>query len=443
MGRMHFRLSQQHGQAMIIALAFTVLAVPIAVSMLTLASTLILDDRQQTRILHEQYAGFGGEEYALFGLVKKLTATTTLIYLNGVPVTSTVAKLIDPPSGEIPLSPRSQGRPFTSKVASPTSVAPNGTTTYVVTVENKHDKAVNINTIIDDLPFGFSYTASSTLMRDSSGVLISSVEPTHGTQSSTSTDPLSVDTLTWNTPQGTKLGPLELMTLEFQSRASPTDGLYCNEAFVEPGGDKTRSGKTAQVTVGSSTSTLCAGPVLSVTKTVQPEIVFNETEVTYDYRIELVNEGTDVIYIKEITDWIREDIGFVEDSVTSTPEAMHPGDPKFKNQIRDGVRYDGLEWRFQQQHIVEIDPGTSWIIEYKSTATLPRGFYGSDVEIIFDSGQLPNRVVPEVAVITVVDVYRITVTVGGYVYECNVWMTDDIYVGEFHVVDGCALISAP
>ena len=51
---------------------------------------------------------------------------------------------------------------------------------------------------------------------------------------------------------------------------------------------------------------------------------------------------------------------------------------------------------------------------------------------------LDGRTALWIAAMTGVDIYRITVTTMlGYTYECDVWFTEDIYVGNFEVADGC------
>ena len=146
-------LTRQDGQAL--ALAFMILAVPLITTALAFSSTISLDSQVKNRNLKDQYSALGTKQIALHLLVQ--TPSKTTVYINDRPVTSTVAKLIEVPLGEIPLSPRIEGRPITSKVAFPTSTASNATTTYTITVENEHDKAVDLDRIKNEPSGNFSY----------------------------------------------------------------------------------------------------------------------------------------------------------------------------------------------------------------------------------------------------------------------------------------------
>ena len=433
-------LRRQEGQALLLALAFMVLAVPLITSALALAGTLSTDSANKTHALKAQYAAFGAQQYSLHSLIRQLFATTTLVYINGVPATTTVAKLIEPPPGAVPIVPRSRKRPFTTKIAYPTSTPLSATTTYSITLENQHDKALNITKIYDELAMGFAYVAGSTQILDSEGTVISASDPSITVEATTSTPPVEIETLTWPLPSGTTLDAGDTMTAEFVATVASTDGLYCNEAYVDPGGKKTRSGKTARVTVGSTSETLCHGAVVSINKTVDPEFAFGNTTTTYTYTIEVVNEGTQVLTIKDVKDYIREELTYVSFSLSSTPESLHPGKPKIKTKSRDGVSYHELVWKAPEDGPYHIATSTTWTLQYEATATLPRGFYASEVELKFDNEQLPTRSTGQIAIITVVDVYRITVVAGGFTYECDVWFADDVYVGDFHVVDGCYMV---
>ncbi len=433
-------LRREDGQALAIALAFMVLTIPLVTAALQFSSTVSLDAETKSRTLKDQYSALGAQQIAVHLLIQTLSETTTLIYINDKPVTSTVAKLIEPPPGAIPITPRNKGRPFTTKTAFPTSVAQNGTTTYTVLVENKHDEAVEIKKVKDDLPGDFSYVAGTTEVYDAASTLISTSDPNIKTDTDSSNPPVTFETLTWSMPANTTLDVLKTMTLTYVANAAAADGLYCNEAWVRPGGRRTTTGKTAKVTVGSTTEQFCHGAVVSNDKTVKPELVFGNSTTTYTFVVEIKNEGTEVLNIDRIDDFIRSGFSYVPGTVSSTPSELNPGEPNLKSVTKEGVEYERLRWRFNNDP-VELATGTTWHIEYQATATLPRGFYANEVELRFDDKQLPKRATGEVAIVTVVDAFKITINVLGFVYECNVWFADDVYIGDFEVVDGCSLVS--
>ena len=79
-------------------------------------------------------------------------------------------------------------------------------------------------------------------------------------------------------------------------------GNYCNEPWVEPGGRKTGTGKTAKVQIGTPTNAPCEGPAVSVSKTVTPEVVPGNTPTVCTYTIAIKNVGTVPLYMSRIQD---------------------------------------------------------------------------------------------------------------------------------------------
>lgn len=425
-------LRSERGQALILALGFMFLSVPLVTAALGLASTLTIDARLKHQSLRSQYSAIGAEQFVFHSLVTTLSEATSTITLNGSVITTTIIQL-DAPPGDIPFptSADANRRMFTSKSASPTSVSSSATTTYTITVENKDDKSVSPNKIIDELPNGFSYVTGSTDMKNAGGSTISTADPSTSGQQ-----------LTWNIPSGNSLSPGQSMTLEFIATAAAAAGVYCNEAYAQPGGKTNTSGKTAKVTVSSTSSTLCEGAAFSITKTVDEDIVFSDTATTYTYTISMVNEGTDVLNVSQITDttcsgavatceFTYVPLSAASSGVTATPAELVP---------TTNVNQQTIKWSWGGGG-KQLPTSTTWTLTFEATATLARGQFPDETSVKVASVQLPDQTTWPTAVVTVVDVYRITVTDGESTYECHVWLGADLSGNPFTVKEDCALAS--
>ncbi len=430
---MHRLLAREQGQALTLALAFMVLAVPLITSSLSLASTLSVDSGSKTRALKAQYSVLGAQQYARHvSLTQSTPPTTTTMVLNDTTVTTTIVRLLFPPR-DFPFASVKKRRLFTSKEADPTLVSPNATTTYVITVENRHKKQLKLTKIIDELPGGFSYVAGSSSLADSGGNVISTDDPGASLFGSRY----------WSVP-GTVLQPGETATMTFDATAASDEGVYCNEAYVRSGFlglRKTTSGKTAKVTIGSPGNTRCEGRVVTVEKTVEPDLVTGEVETDYTYTITIANEGTRTADIREITDsFCSSAIGDCEFtykpfSVSSTPSAMNPGEPTSPGQ-------NIIEWDFGSflSQGERLPPDTTWTLEFEATATLPRGQFPNEVELTFTLwGYLPPMTTWPTAAVSVVEYYQITGTDGSSTYTCNVWLGTDVEGNEIHFLEDCSL----
>ena len=253
-------LGDERGVALIMATAFMLLSIPLTIAALQLASTLARTSQTQTGFLLSQYSTQGAQEYILHVLSASSTPSsgTSTLTINGRTVTTSVLKLLTPPT-DLPIT-SFKTKLLTTKEASPTSISPSATTTYTITVENKHRKKVDFKKVVDELPRGFTYAPNSSVLVVAGGAPITPDEPT-----------LKDGELKWTIAAGTKLQVGESATLTFTAVAPPETGRYCNEVYAEKGGKKTRSGKTAIVTVEPNTDTECTGTAVSLYKTVSPE----------------------------------------------------------------------------------------------------------------------------------------------------------------------------
>ena len=108
--------------------------------------------------------------------------------------------------------------------------------------------------------------------------------------------------LTWS-PLFFSIPSADSVTLSFQTTGTFPEGVYCNEAWVDPGGQtKTTTGLTAKVVAGSPSSTQCPGDAATISKTVTPIIVEVPTTETFTYTATLVNTGNTTLTLTELKD---------------------------------------------------------------------------------------------------------------------------------------------
>ena len=131
------------------------------------------------------------------------------------------------PVGNVPLT--------TSKAADSATSAPGGANGYTITVTNPNVGAVSLNSILDTLPAGFSYTTGST------------------TGATTADPAVSGQALTWSGPFNVPGGGN--VSLHFGVTVSSTPGQYFNDATASAatGYSVTPTGPTAPVTVQATT----------------------------------------------------------------------------------------------------------------------------------------------------------------------------------------------
>ena len=405
------RLRGNEGQALLLVLAFMVLSVPLVTGALALASTLTLDSRVKTRILKSQYSQFGLQQASLHLLINEPGSTTTSFTLNGQTVTTTIVK-VSSTRPTVPLE-SAQARLATSKTASPTSTSAGGTITYTITVVNSKDDDVDVEQVIDELPPGFSFVTSSTSMRDPNNVQVSTADPAK-----------VIRQLIWTVPATTTLAAGETMTVTFQALAATTAGVYCNEAFVYPGGSDTTSGKTANVTVGTPLQAACVGGLVSVDKTVNPAIRFSNISTTHTYLIQVENKGTAVVNIKDLTDVTSAGLTYLVDTTSSslpfTP--LEPQTDPTKNEIKwemDGV---GLE----------LPTSTTWFLQFSVYGTLDSGFYPDIVELSFAGASFATPAQDQFCVFSN---SSLTVLNGASV-GCSIGSNSDILVDNGVTISG-------
>ncbi len=403
-------LHGEEGVAMIVVLAFMALAVPLITAYLGLASTLSIDSRLKTDRMKSQYATMGGVEHVTYRLVYEDgyaeglplgQAVNYIITLNGIDVTVAVTKTNEPPSPDS-IPPGITNRAFRiTKWVFPTSVSPDTQTTYTYTAElsNTTDTEKTINSIRDDFPEGLTYVPGST-----SGL--------------TTSDPgMAAGNLRWNltTAEGS-LPPFTTKALQFQMQGSLPQGVHCNDTWVAPGGDKTRSGQTAKITVGFPASTICPGTAIQLTKSVSPQVVSSNTQTTFTYTMTFTSEGTDPVDVSKITDLMPAGFSYVAGS----SQGLATTDPSIV--LKNNGTQEELTW--SANPIGTIAPGDSATLTFQATATLEDASYYNEATatvsgLNYDLYTWPSAKVVVMGVLDLAAIDDETATVS------EIWLTSE------------------
>ena len=397
----------QKGVSLVIVLAFMALSVPLITGALGLASTVSIDSRIKTTIAKSQYATMGGVQHAIHrltneaGYLTSLTAgvpSTYTLTLGGEDVDITVEKLVVLPPPPSDIGTDASQRVQTTKVVTPTTAQPDTLTdfTYTITVENRDDEERNLTKVHDRLPSGFSYVPGST-----SGV--------------TTSDPsISGQELTWDTaPLGITLQPGQSVTLTFHSQANVATGNYCNEAWVEPGGEQTSSGPTAKITVGTPPNNLCQGAAAEVAKTVAPQVALNDVLSFFTYTITINSVGTAVLNMSQVRDLLPPFFFYVPGSTAGDITTTDPQTIMYQGRQR-------LTWAFSPQ--IQIQPGETKTLTFQATAQAGPGDYWNEVWVTLAEFANPLYTWPT-APVTVLDVVSIIAVSQGTRTESEVWFT--------------------
>ena len=298
-------------------------------------------------------------------------------------------------------------------VVSPTSAQPGTLTsfTYTVTVENMDEEPEGLRKIHDMLPPDFSYKAGT-----STGVTTDDPSITVHTGDE---DSPPVQQLTWNLATlKITLQPGATTTVSFVAEATAVQGNYCNEAWVEPGEEKTSSGKTARVQVGSPPGTLCGGQAVSVTKTVTPQVAPGDVLNSFTYTIALESAGTDALNLSRVRDLLPP--GFLYASSSTTGDLAW-GEPTVTMlQGRQRLTWD-LAPAFQ------LDPGQTVSVSFGTEATTPSGDYWNEAWITFDEFTYSIYTGPT-ARVKLMSVSEATASHGSSTASSEVWLGTDSYL---------------
>ena len=385
--------SEKGAAALMMLLAFMVMAVPLVTAALSFASTLSIDSRNKTLRLKSQYSSMSGTQHLMYRLEHEAGYADGLplevpqsydVVINGKTVTVTVTKTNEPPPVDA-VPPGITSRSFNiTKTVTPNAVPLNTFTTYTYSavIANMTEDEKTVTNLKDDFPTGLTYVTGST-----SGI--------------TTTDPTIVSgDLRWNlsAAEGT-IPAFTARVIQFQMEGTLPEGIYCNDIWVSPGGDKTRSGLTAKITSGSPAGIYCPGTAVGLAKTVSPMVVATNTPTTFTYTVTFTGEGDQASNVSKIIDLLPIDFSYVLGSTSG----LTTDDPSIvsKNQ---GTQEE-LTW--SANPITTIDPGETETLIFQATATLlDAGYYN-----------------------------ELTATVSGLNYDLYTWPTAKIEaVGVFEAV---------
>jgi hypothetical protein len=288
-----------------------------------------------------------------------------------------------------------------AKSVIPASVTANTQTTYTYTVllTNMTEDQKTINNIRDDFPAGLTYVTGST-----SGLTISEPDQVSGN-------------LRWNlSGQEGVLGPFTTKTLQFRMQGALPQGVHCNDTWVSPGGDKTRSGLTAKIVAGSPGSTLCPGTALELTKVVTPSVVTSGTLITFTYTVTFVSDGTDASDVSKIVDLLPASFAYV----VGSSQGLTTEDPAIV--LKNNGAQEQLTW--SANPIVTISPAEVVTLTFQATASLTDAKYFNEVTAMV-SGLNHDLYTWPTAKVEVVGVLEMGATDGETTIASVTWLGAD------------------
>ena len=401
----------ERGGAILVVLAFLVFVVPTVTAALSFAATVSTGSGAQTRSAIAQYTATGGAEHGLYRVVHEAGYADGLVLdvadlytvpINGRTVDLSVTKLSatvqDPP----PSTYNSNQRLYAEKVVTPETTSPSTLTTftYTITVTNGDETTKGINQVLDELPAGFSYVAGTT-----AGL--------------TTNDPsISGQELEWDVASmGIDLAPNESVVLTFDAQASVPEGVYCNEAWVRPGGDNTSSGKTAQVTVGSPASGVCDGTAVRVSAAVDPDSAVAGVPETFAFTVVIDNIGSTDVGVSEVRDLLPAGFLYVAASTAGDLTVQEPS-----TQFQQGRQR--LTWSFSPSETVPSGESRTLLLD--ADATLTPGRYGSELRVTIDEITVP-MLLQETAPVDAFGPIRIEASDGSATASTLVWAREGYY----------------
>ena len=398
-------LRDERGGAILVVLAFMVFVVPTVTAALSFAATVSTGSGAQSERAIAQYTSTGGAEHGLYRVVHEAGYADGLVLdvadlytvpLNGRTVDVSVTKLSATAYEPPPSTYHSKQRLYAEKVVTPETASPSTLTTftYTITVTNGDETDKGINQVVDELPAGFSYVAGTT-----TGL--------------TTNDPsISGQELEWDVASmGIDLAPNESIVLAFDAEASVPEGVYCNEAWVQPGGGNTSSGKTAVITVGSPSSGGCDGTPVAVSATVDPDSVVAGTPTTFAFTVVIDNVGSTGVGVSEVRHRLPAGFLYVAGSTAGDLTAQEPS-----TQFQQGR--PRLTWSFIPSATVPADASRTLLLD--ADATLAPGRYGSELQVTIE--ELPSPLLlPETAPVDALGPIWIEASDGNATTSTLVW----------------------
>ncbi len=429
---------QRGGIAILTALGFLLFSIPLITASLDLAQNSAIDARVKTDITHRQYCGLAVQEYLDYLVADPARwgdwlsenvdpgdptgATSTEVITpcdKSITITSVQQTLIpsgstnDPvgnPLSVIPPISAYGNRDFqTFKTVSDANPLGGASVTYTLTIVNRDSTSTTLNQIEDTLPPGFVYDCEgpeNQLTLPGAEAVVIVPDDLEGL-----CEEEEEEEIEWDMPPGTSIPSGGVVTLTFDAKTSIDSGTYCNEFQVGPGGNKTRSGKTAIVQIGILPG-VCPGEAVRAGKTLDSVSYISTNEYTSpytysftaDYNITIENIGTDDVTLKEFIDLLPVGFSYVSTSqsgdIVDTPHQLH-----HENQV-DRQR---ITWKFNPE--IPLASGTSKTLTFTATAAVSKGYYWSDLLVDFGGGTFSeDRYSWPTALVSIIDSYNVTAT---------------------------------
>lgn len=272
------------------------------------------------------------------------------------------------------------------------------------------DTEKSISNLKDDFPTGLTYVTGS-----SSGI--------------TTSDPaLVAGDLSWNlTGSEGSIPSFTNKTLQFKMQGSLAQGVYCNDIWVVPGGDKTRSGLTAKIIVGSPASTLCPGTAIRLAKTVSPQIAPANIATTFTYTLTFTSDGTDSSNVSKIVDLLPAGFNYVAGSIKI--DDVSYSDPAIV--LKNNGTQQQLTW--SANPIMTIASGATRVVTFKTTAVVSANDYYNESSATV-SGLNYDLYTWPTARVQVMGVVKLSATDGKSTTESEVWLgTNTVYISSWGV----------
>ena len=322
----------QGGAALVLLLAFMVLAVPLSIAAAQNAGQLNRMSRVYDSRLTREYNLGAGVEVGIHevqhdpnfdnGLAPTNPSKEIAVSVNEDAVTATVTKIF---STQDLLG---QGLIINKEVVPTTAPVDTPTTfTYTITIKNEGTDKVTLKTIRDYLPPHFSYVGPT--------VGITTDDPTIASDGIASNCGDTAQTLDWTLPPFLDILEGETLTLSFIASGTLPDGVYVNQvlASYEPWWDTSLidvyTPYTAPVTAGTGSLKCSHNLGVQVTKAVEPPEAQPGVETEFTYTITVENTTAVDLPVHEIEDLLPPGFIYVSDSsggiTTSNPvEELDP-----------------------------------------------------------------------------------------------------------------------
>ena len=228
-------------------------------------------------------------------------------------------------------------------------------------------------------------------------------------------------------PDGLTLQPGDSVTLTFTAKASATPGIYCNQAWADPGGQGNASPMSAKVNVGAAPDGDCATASQVVTESVAPALAVIDTLTSFTYTITINNTaaGATALRLSKVQDLLP--TGFSYYDPTDVLEPFYaPGSPAddFVGTTRTESVFQGqqlLTWKFDPNLPANLIPaGGTKTLFFKAKATAPAGSYFSETWVTVEEVAERLRSWPTALVRSVDSLDGSGTTATGEIVDCAI-----------------------